>query len=232
MGVRSSEVEAETVALAPDGLDTHHGTNGGIVLCSRVGNHLDALDFVTLQALEFTGIGHATAVDIDQRAAPADNFQAVLALDEARRARQDIIGRSHVLQHGAADVGLQAFAGELGLGHDGGSHGAFQHGGVVQEGDYHAIHRSQVYGPVAQHGHHHDAIVFTCYYIKGTVLFSDSTAYYCGIGLGEYGHVCVGHRLTVLVHYLTFPILLGAGRKSGQNHHQGNNQLLHVTVLV
>ncbi|MBP5612421.1 MAG: hypothetical protein J6X20_06860, partial [Bacteroidales bacterium] len=30
LGVRSGEVETETVALAPDGLDAHHGTHGGV----------------------------------------------------------------------------------------------------------------------------------------------------------------------------------------------------------
>ena len=70
-------------------------------------------------AVQFGGVGHSPAVDIDLGSALADDLESVLALDEARDLAQDIARRTRVLQHGTVHGGGEAFAGELGLGHYG-----------------------------------------------------------------------------------------------------------------
>ena len=70
-------------------------------------------------AVQFGGVGHSPAVDIDLGRALADDFESVPALDEARYLAQDVPRGARVLQHGTVHGGGEAFAGELGLGHHG-----------------------------------------------------------------------------------------------------------------
>ena len=232
LGVGGVEVEAEAFALALDGLDADHGAHGGVVLGAGVGDDLDALDLVALQAVELAGVRDLVAVDVHQRSALADDLQAVLAFDEARGLGQHVLGGAGVLQHGAADVGLQAFAGEFGLGHDGRDGCAFQQGSVLDECNHGAVHRGEVDRLVAQDGYHHDAVGLVCNYIEGAVFGGDGAADHGGVGLGEHGHVGVLDRLALFVHHLAFPICftLCAGAQSRQNHHRCYNNFLHCLV--
>ena len=181
--IRSVQIETKAVALAPDRLDPHHRPHRGIVLGSGVRYDFNALDLIALQAIQLRGVRHAASVDINHRRAFADHFQAVLSFDEAGSLGQHIFGAACVFQDRAPNVGLQALAGQFGLGHDGLDGGALQHGGIVAEGDDSAIDRHHIHCLVAQHGYHHDAIVLFCHDIESAVFSGDHTAHDGRIGL-------------------------------------------------
>ena len=199
--------EAEAVALPADGLDAHHAANSGVVLRSGIGDNLNALNLITLQAVQLAGISNLSTIDVHQRGSFADNLQAVLALDQAGCLGQDVVCRSNILQHGAPDAGLQALPRKFDLGHYGRRHGALQHGGVFVEGDYGTIDRYNIYGLIAQHGNHHDAVGLSGYDIESAVLCGHSAAHYGAVGLGKYGHVGIRHGIAVFVHHLAGPIV-------------------------
>ena len=128
-------VEAEAFALAADGADAHHGTHGGVILGARVGDDLDALDLVALEAVQLGSVGHAAAVDVDARRALADDLEAVTALDQTGDLAEDVTGGAGVLQDGAAHGRRKSFAREAGLGHHGGDDRLAEQFGVFREGD-------------------------------------------------------------------------------------------------
>ena len=85
LGIGGIQVEAEAVALPPDGTDAYHRTHRSVVLGAGVGDDLDILDLIALQAVQFTAVRHSPPVDINEGRTLADHLQAVLPLDEARR---------------------------------------------------------------------------------------------------------------------------------------------------
>ena len=78
-------------------------------------------------AVQFGGIGHSPAIDIDLGRALADDLDAVPALDDARDLAQDVARGARILQHGTVHGGGEAFARELGLGHHGLHDGFAEH---------------------------------------------------------------------------------------------------------
>ena len=112
-------IEAEALAFPLDGADAHDGAHGRVILRAGVVDDLDALDLVAQDAVQFGGVGHSPAIDIDLGRALADDFDAVPAFDDARNLAQDVARRARVLQHGPVHGGGEAFARELGLGHHG-----------------------------------------------------------------------------------------------------------------
>ena len=209
--VRSVKVKAEAFPLMLDGADAHDGTYGGVVLGAGIVDNLDALDLVAGQTVQFRDVGNFASVDVHQRGALPNHFQPVLPLDDTGSPCQHIVGRSRILQHGTVHMGLQAFARHFGLGHNGGHGRAFQHGGVVLKRDDHPVHRSNETSLVAQHGHHHDSVIFLCNNIENTAFIGNGTADDGRIGLGEHSHIGIGNRGSVLIHHLSFPILLREG---------------------
>ena len=231
LGVGGVEAEAEAVALAPDGTDAHYAAHRGIVLGAGVGDDLDALYLIALQAVQFGGVCHLAAVDVDEGRAFADDFEAVGVLDEARGLGQDVTGRSDILQDGAADVGLQAFAREFGLGHDGSGDGALKQGGVRRQPDHGAFCRRHILRPVAQHRYHQDAFPFAGHYIECAVLAGDGAAEHRRVGLGEDGDIGVSHGVAVLVQHFTLPVFLCECGRSREEYYRHYKKSFHCNYI-
>ena len=170
-------------------------------------------------------------IDIYERRTLTDDFEAVLAFNETRGLGQNIIGRTGILQHGAADIGLDALAREFGFGHNGRGDGALQHGSILQKCDYHPVHGSEILSLVAQHGYHHYSVFLVGDDIEGAVLFSDGAAKHRGVGSGEHSDIGICHGLALLVNHSTLPILLCAGSHSGKDHHCNNKYLFHIFAV-
>ena len=73
--VSSHQVEAETSSLAANSFDTYHCRNGCIVLRTRIGNHLYALNLLRTQSFQFVLILHLATIDIDDRCTLAQHLQ-------------------------------------------------------------------------------------------------------------------------------------------------------------
>ena len=127
LGIRSVEIEAEAFALSTDGADAYHAFYRRIVLGSWIGNHLDALDFIALQAVQLAAVCDSAPVYINEWRSLADDLQAVLPLDHTRRFGEHVLGSPDIFQHRPPDTGLQAFTGQLRLGHNGSYGGTLQH---------------------------------------------------------------------------------------------------------
>ena len=192
-----------------------------------VGDHLDALDLIALQAVQFAGIGHFVAVDIHEGCSLADNLQAVLALDDAGRLGEHVVGRSGILQHRAVHARLQAFAREFGLGHHGGGHGAFQQGRIVIKRDDGAVHRREVLRTVTQDGDHQDAVGVGGNKMITAVFFCDGTADNGGIGFRKERNIGILQGLAPAVDHFASPILLRKCERCSQQQDGGEKVFFH-----
>ena len=213
LGVGSIQIEAESVSLPLDGLDSHYSPHRCIVLCSRIGYYLDTLDFIALQAVQLRAVRDSPSINIHQWRAFAYHLQTVLPLDKSRRFGKHVLGATRILQHGATHIRLQSFTREFGLGHNGTRYSPFQHLRVIGEGNHRAVNGSEIHCPVTQHGHHHDAVRLAGYNIEGAVLLGDDTAHDRRIGRREDCHVGVCYRLAFFINYFPFPIVLCQTRK-------------------
>ena len=97
--IRCSDIEAETIALSPDGPDTDHRLHGSIILGTRIGDYLDALDLIAPEALQLGTVSNPASVDIHHRCSFPDHFQTVASFDDPRRLGQHITSCTDVLQH-------------------------------------------------------------------------------------------------------------------------------------
>ena len=227
LGIGGVEVEAEAVALAADGADADHAAHGGIVLRAGVGDHLDALDLIALQAVQFTGISHFMAIDIHEGASFADDLQSVLPLDDAGGLGKHVVGRAGILQHRAAYARLQAFAREFGLGHHGRGHGAFQQGRVVFQRDDGAVNRREILRTVTQDGDHQDAIGVGRDQMKAAVFFRDGTADDGGIGFREECDIGVLQGLALAVDDFSSPVLFRKCERCDEQQEGGEKVFFH-----
>ena len=109
-------INTETIASPTNSLNLHDGSHGCIILCTRIGDKLYALDVSGFQLIQFFFVAHLPAIDVnDWRAFAEDFVNSVLGYD-ARHVFQHIVGSTNLAERGVCDVCHESLAAHLELG--------------------------------------------------------------------------------------------------------------------